>query len=99
MVKIHYTSPTHALRAEFQSQSSARAYLRQTMLHSAALLFTAAELRDGVGTLLCEFRLTADGVINILENPPQSKINPQNAPKTQKACEDINHAKKPLKIA
>lgn len=80
MVKIHYTSPTHALRDEFQSQSSARAYLRQKMLHTP--LFTAAELRDGVGNLLCEFRLTADGVINILENP--------------QACKDINHAKKTL---
>lgn len=91
MVKIHYTSPTHALRAEFQSQSSARAYLRQTMLHSAAPIFTAAELRDGVGTLLCEFRLTADGVINIYENPPRCENKPQE---TQKPCKDINHAKK-----
>lgn len=95
MVRIHYTSPTHALRAEFQSQSSARAYLRQTMLlNSAAPLFTAAELRDGVGALLCEFRLTADGVINIYENPPQSENKPKNAQETQKACKDINHAKK-----
>ena len=78
MVKIHYTNPTHALRSEFQSQSSARAYLRQTMLHNnAAPIFTAAELRDGVGDLLCEFRLTADGVINILENPPRCENNPK----------------------
>ncbi len=74
MVRIHYTNAAHALRAEFQSQSSARGYLRQTMLlNNAAPIFNAAELISENGALLCKFSYTRDGTINILENPQNAK--------------------------